>query len=243
MAEQRTLIYRYTFTFIDRESEVFELTLDHATLQLRSEPSPVAPEWTRLEFHQCDNCPLNPSEIPQCPVALNMVNLVESFRNSQSYDEVDVRVESELREYRARTTQQRAVGALIGIIMVTSGCPIMDRLRPMVATHLPFMSLDESTYRIVSMYLLAQYFRHRRNLAADWELEGLLNLLRQLHQVNSGFTNRLRAICIEDASLNAVVNLSTASSFVSVAVETDWIERFEEIFMEHARWSMQDEPR
>ena len=54
------------------------------------------------------------------------------------------------------------VFSLIGIYMVTSGCPIMDKLRPMARFHLPFASTEETIYRAISTYLLGQYFLEQK---------------------------------------------------------------------------------
>src|SRR5262249_45179319 len=77
--------------------------------------------------------------------------------------------------------------SLIGIFMVTSGCPVMNKLRPMVDTHLPFMTSAESTYRVISMYLLAQFFRQRQGRKPDWALEGLLGVLEAAKETNAAF--------------------------------------------------------
>lgn len=235
--DDKAVNYRYTFSFEDGSEKTFEVHLDYETLAMTAPPREDLPEWTALEFHQCSNCPLDPATHPRCPVAVNVVDLIEYFRSARSFDEVDVKVESRNRAYSAHTSQQRGVAGLLGIIMVTSGCPIMDRLRPMVDTHLPFMNLEESTYRIISMYLTAQYFKYRRGGTPDWDLQGLLTFLQETHDVNTGFTDRLRSIRIQDASLNAVVNLNTSSSFITIAMQSDWLNRFEQIFLDHAGWA------
>ena len=56
---------------------------------------------------------------------------------------------------------QMGVSSLLGVIMTTSGCPIMAQLKPMVRFHLPFASLEETIFRMVSMHLVAQYLRHQ----------------------------------------------------------------------------------
>jgi len=86
--------------------------------------------------------------------------------------------------------------------------PILNKLRPMLATHLPFMSSEESTYRTVSMYLTAQYFLHKSGQPADWELKHLLDLLKECRATNSGYCGRLRSLGIGDAALNALALLN-----------------------------------
>ena len=234
--DEKTLSYRYTFLLGDGTKRRFEVKVDYGTLGMVGTAPADLPEWTRLEFCKCDNCPLDPRVHPRCPVAVNMVDLIEHFRHLEGSDAVDVEVEVRNRHYTARTTLQKGIGALIGLVMVTSGCPVMNRLRPMVDTHLPFMTIEESTYRIISMYLTAQHFIKARGGTPDWDLQGLLDLLAQTHRVNVGFTQRLRSLRIRDASLNAVVNLNASSDFISIAMESNWLERFEKIFVDHAGW-------
>jgi hypothetical protein len=95
--------------------------------------------------------------------------------------------------------------------MVTSNCPVMDRLRPNVRFHLPFASEEETIYRAISMYLTAQYFRMRNGEAPDWELKKLADVYRGVSGVNRGMTERLAAASTKDANVNAVIHLSTSS--------------------------------
>jgi hypothetical protein len=91
--------------------------------------------------------------------------------------------------------------------MATSGCPITTFFRPMARFHLPFANAEETTYRAVSTYLLAQYFRKRRGEPADLELEGLTTLYEDLHRLNRAFAKRLRGARGTDSSVNAVILL------------------------------------
>ena len=40
-------------------------------------PATELPAWTRLDFHQCPNCPLTPATHPHCPMAARFAGLVE----------------------------------------------------------------------------------------------------------------------------------------------------------------------
>jgi hypothetical protein len=166
-------------------------------------------------------------------VALNLVDMMEAFKDCNSYDEVDVVVESPQRSYSKRTPLQGAASSLLGLVMVTSGCPILDRLRPMVETHLPFMSRHEAMYRILTMYLLAQYFVEASGGTGDWQLDGLVDYLEQIRTVNVSFCRRLNAIPIKDASVNAVVILSTLGDFPSRRITKKDLGRLEKLFRHH----------
>jgi len=157
-AQQKTISFHYKFTLSDGNIKEFDVELDGETLSLISKKKRSYPEWTRLPYHKCPNCPLSDAQNPQCPIAANLVDLVEFFKDSISHEEVDVEITMETRRYVKRTSLQIGISSLIGIYMVTSGCPVMDKLRPMVKTHLPFATREETMYRVLSMYLLAQYF-------------------------------------------------------------------------------------
>lgn len=115
------------------------------------------PEWTELKNFKCPNCLLVENEYKYCPIAVNIIDLIDFFKTS-SYPEVNVIVDTEIRRYSKHPSLQKGISSLMGIYMVTSGCLIMEKLKPMVRYHLPFATLEETSYRMVSMDLLAQYF-------------------------------------------------------------------------------------
>jgi Domain of unknown function (DUF6901) len=218
------LRFRYTLTFADGTRQVFDIRIDPATLSLIEEPPASPPDWTALGFHQCPNCPLDPAPHPHCPVALNLVSVVEAFKDRASYDKVDVVVEARQRTYSRHVPLQTAASSLIGLYMPTSGCPILDSLRPLVETHLPFMNRTETLHRMLAMYLLTQYVRHRAGQPADWDLAGLAPHLEEIHTVNVAFCQRLNAAPTKDASVNAVVILSALGEFPSHKVTARYLD-------------------
>ncbi len=207
----------------------FDLVLDDKTLGL----APAAgepPEWTRLGNKQCPHCPLRAAEHPCCPVARNLGPVIAEFASRISFEEADISIVTEHREYRRRAPLQSGISSLIGLVMVASGCPHLDKLRPMVYTHLPFATTEETTYRAVSMYLLAQYLRGQRGLKADWELSGLVRLYEAVSLVNKTFVERLKTIKLEDASLNAVVRLDCFAAMTATLVAAQALSGVEALF-------------
>jgi tetratricopeptide (TPR) repeat protein len=94
-----TLRYVYRFTFPDKPPKDFVVNLEYDTLALVREERASYPDWTRLRYHQCANCPLQEAEHERCPVAASLVDLVEFFGDLVSYEETDVVVEAENRQY------------------------------------------------------------------------------------------------------------------------------------------------
>lgn len=228
--DEKVLTIEYEFKLRSGEKKQFFVRLEKPSLQFITEHTTTVRHWTRLEHHQCPNCPLKPEEHLDCPIAANLVDIIESFVDSLSIEEADVAIRSDLREYHKRCAVQVGISSLMGIYMVTSGCPIMDRLRPMAFTHLPFASLEETLYRAVSMYLLAQYFREQEGQTPDWKLENFTRIYKDIATVNQSFTRRLLSINPRDASLNALVGLdcfATAAAFSSVE---DNLKEFHSLF-------------
>ncbi len=226
------ITYKYDFTFEDGTHRSFVVTLDGDTLALTGVPDRALPEWTRLQFHQCPSCPLRAEEHERCPPAARLVDVVEAFKDRQSFDAVSVSVESRNRTYTLQGSLQTGVSALVGLYMVTSGCPVLDRLRPLVETHLPFMSRQETMYRILALHLVSQFFALRRGQPLDVDLDGLRRRMEQIHEVNVAFCERLRGIESLDASVNAVVILSTLGDFP--------VQKLMRLELEHLEGLMED---
>lgn len=220
----------YELTLPNGERKRHVVQLDRVTMGLVNRPVEPLPEWTKLGFHQCPNCPLNPSQHSRCPAAVALVELVESFKNSISYDKADVVVRTPFRTYQKRASLQEVVTSLMGLYMVSSGCPILEKLRPMVFTHLPFATPEETFFRVVSMYLLAQFFRKKNGLTPDWELDDLLANCKDLNEVNATFGKRILKINTADASLNALVSLDCFAGLTGMSISNDFFDDIEGLF-------------
>jgi hypothetical protein len=225
----KTFGIRYRFRFPEGSEERIDLELDRQTLELLGNAPAEPPEWTRLGFHQCPNCPLKVEEHPHCPLALHLVNLVKKFDGLLSHEKVDLEVATEERTVSQRTTMQRAIGSVMGLVIAASGCPHTSFLRPMARFHLPLASNDETIYRATSMYLLAQYFLRKSGRAADLELEGLAKIYREMETINAAVANRLRAATKTDSSVNAIVVLDVYAKSVPLVIESS-LERIRHLF-------------
>ena len=222
--------FRYKFTFSDGSTKAFDINLDGTSLALMPKPRKSFPDWTQLSYHKCPNCPLSDAKHPRCPIAANLADVAEAFRESISFDEADIEITTQARVYNKHTSLQIGISSLIGITMVTSGCPIMDKLKPMVRTHLPFATHEETVYRAISMYLLAQYFMMKKGKEPDWELKKLLHTYEQIRIVNHSFCRRLSSSQMQDAVLNAVVRLNAFAEIASLAIQENGLSEIEQLF-------------
>jgi hypothetical protein len=209
----------YRFAFDDGTAKEFRVEIDPDTLRLRSAPGGEPPAWTRLDTFACSHCPLDKGTHAHCPVAVNLVELIDFFRASISHQNTTLTIDTPDRTYTKKTSLQSGVSSLIGIYMTTSGCPVMSKLQPMVRFHLPFATLEETKYRAIAMYLTAQYLRQKAGLEADPTLAGLVKVYDAVRIVNLNFCDKLTALKVKDASLNAISILDSFADFTTFSID------------------------
>ena len=168
-SEGEPLSFTYRFKQKDGRVQEFPVSLDAKTLNVVRKPGPL-PDWTKLEYNQCENCPLSVKTHERCPVAVNLVPLMDAFSDRLSYETVEVEIESPSRKVSKVVPLAEGIRSLLGLHMAASGCPVLDRLKPLVRTHLPFASWDETAFRVIGSYLLQQFFIARRGGIPDWAL-------------------------------------------------------------------------
>lgn len=207
MEHKENIVFEYFFKFKDHPDAHFHIKLDGNTLNYIQEGELKTAAWARLDNEKCSNCPLHSSETMYCPIALNLVDILPPFTDLPSYEIVDFLVRTDERTYVANTSLQKGLSSMLGIYMVSSGCPVMAKLKPMVRYHLPFASVEETVFRSASTYLLGQYFKHKRGLAVDWDLRGLIQIYEEVQEVNMGMADRLRSVPAKDANINALIVL------------------------------------
>ncbi len=217
MADQIKITYEFELS--SGLEKKFDIFLDKKTLALIREQEETPPEWARLEFQQCSNCPLNTTLIRYCPIAANISGLVREFLDVTGPDKTTVIVHVKERSYFKTCSVLEGLSPLLGIIMATSGCPIMEPLKPMVRYHLPFASLDETVFRMISMYLMAQFIKGRTGKNPEWTLDGLSRIYEGVKKLNKDFGVRMRAAAKSDANVHALVKLNVFA--VMMPVEAD----------------------
>jgi hypothetical protein len=232
---EEPFILNYKFKLGDGTEKLFVIRLNQENLSLIGAEGGTHPEWTRLDNKKCGNCPLDSAQHPHCPVAVALEEAIDFFKDRLSSDRVDVEVTMPTRTYLASQPMSTAASSLIGIYMVTSGCPILGKLKPMVRTHLPFADLSESLYRFISMYMLGQHFRAKRGQQADVEMKNFAALLEDMRTVNRSFCQRLYSVCEKDASLNALVHLDCFADNTAFAVQKRGLEGIESTFDDFLR--------
>ena len=211
----------YCFDFDDGRDITYLVRLERDRLGIINNEINYPPEWVNLSYKKCKNCPLSEADTRHCPVALNLVHIAERFSDVISHEKVFVTVTTEERTYKKRTTVEEALSSLMGIIMVTSGCPILDHMKPMARFHLPFATSVETTIRTLSMYLLALYMGNKDTgtHTINFKLDDLEDIYEQIKKVNSDFSGRLAAACEKDANLSALSNLDSNATLATMTVD------------------------
>jgi hypothetical protein len=219
LSKEDMLYFEYLFKFEDGEKHDITIYLHPETLQYMPQQDISGDEWTRLEHHQCESCPLDPAESPHCPIALSIEDLVREFSDKFSYEEADMKVHTKDRSYFRHTTMQKTVSSLMGILMVSSGCPIMDKLRPMVRFHLPWATVIETTFRTTSTYLLGQFLLQAADMEFDYSFSGLVEIYKGVNTVNKGIAKRIGSMAGKDASINALIILDIFAVDIPLSIE------------------------
>jgi hypothetical protein len=114
--------------------------------------------------------------------------------------------------------------------MATSGCPVLEVLKPMAATHLPFATEDETVLRAVSMYLTGQAVRAAKGLRPDWDIQNLTTLYARINKLNAAFVERIRHMQGMDANVNALISLDLFAQFGLLTLPGSWAEQVEGFF-------------
>jgi len=231
----KIITYNYKFEFSDGTEKEFDIKLDSKTLDLIQSEKKSFPAWAELNFFKCPNCPLNERQHGFCPIAVNLLDVVDAFKGRVSHEEVDVSIITNDRTYIKHTSLQKGLSSMIGIYMVTSGCPVMEKLKPMVRHHLPFATEEETKYRAIAMYLMAQYFLSKHSEKPDWGLKNLSDIYADVRTVNNAFCQRLSNIQTKDASINALVILDCFAGSVRFSISKDMMDEIEIIFKAYLR--------
>ncbi len=230
---------QYHFKAEDGQEEQFIIQLDAVKMEVIPAAHTSVPDWAKLIMHQCPNCTLLPNQHPYCPPALNMVDLVRRFDALLSHDKTTVIVTADERRISTKTTAQRAVSSCMGLLMAASACPNTVFFKPMARFHWPFSSVEETMWRAISTYLLAQYFHKLDGGTADGRLEGLSYIYEEIQTVNNAFAKRLRKACLSDGMVNGIILLDMFAKSLPDAID-EALTEIEHLFtpyLQHAKKS------
>ena len=227
---EKFLEYKFTFVFMNGEEKNIELKIQKDSLLLVTDPDKVVPEWARQDNFCCPVQTCLKEHPAHCPIAVNLHNIITFFSDVPSYEKVKIIAEVNNRTCSKETSVQDGVGSIAGIIMATSGCPVLGKLKPMVRFHLPFATIEETEFRVFSMYLLAQYFLMKNGKRTDWEMKRLKELYSDIQRINQHFARKIADLEKMDTSINAVVILDNFANSVTFDLDDDDLSNIEYLF-------------
>ena len=228
-------VIKYVLHPGEDEQVHFRVTLDPFSDTYIFSDSGNAPEWTYLDNYKCSHCPLSSSDHELCPLAERVVPFVEKLGHLKSIDQMRVDVTQFNRTKHMVAPVQDILSSLLGLFIATSDCPHTHFLRPMAYFHLPLADEDETLYRVLSMYRLAQFFKKAKTGRAYAGFGKLEFLYEQMVEVNHKLSERMRAALAgneakQDGTLNAISLLDALSQYVPASIE-DAVDDLEPIFM------------
>lgn len=219
MADHRKI--KYIFKFSEDNQLEFEVELDKNLNYIKKEASSVKEkDWTKLENNKCSNCPLNSKDHPHCPVAQNLDFVVEKTKDKISHEKATVSVTTPERTFIKKSDTQEGLLSLFGLIMASSGCPHLGWFKPLVKFHLPFSTVEETMFRVLSMHLVSTYLASDKD--KDYSITGIKKHYSEVEKVNLDFINRIRTQCRGDADLNAVAALDLFAKLFEFEFASDF---------------------
>ena len=227
--------YNYKFKFNNGEEQEFNIELDRYSLNLIPTGEKFRPKWTKLDCCKCPNCTLDERQHEFCPIAVNLVEIIDYFSIFAASEPVEVIVATNERKYSKEVSLQNGVSSMLGIYMVTSGCPVMEALKPMVRFHLPFATMEETMYRAISMFLVSQYFLYRHGGYPELNLEKLHKAYENVKIVNQSFLKRLQTIDTKDSNLKAVAVLDHFAEGVNFSIDSKMVDDMHYLFEGHIK--------
>ena len=199
--------------FPDGREEIFMIEMSSSgTFQFTGMPEPA--EWTRLDFHTCDCCPLKGNR-EHCPAAESLENSLMRFSDDYSYDKVEaIGIDGANRKTVVDSTMQEVGSVFVQLAVFSSGCPIGRKLRPLVSDLRPFATNNELTRHLISKILLKSRGRMQEaRKEVDIHLEPLREVFSKLwkrldDQPPGG-----------DAVMNSIVRMDAFAMNVSLQVD------------------------
>lgn len=209
--------FEYCFKFEDGTEKSFTIELADKTLLLRlPEPSEPPPEWAKLDHCKCPHCPYDSATLPHCPVAKNLAQAAESFKDEKSFRKATVFVKGVDRFYGRQTDVQSGLQSMFGLIMATSDCKHMEFFRPLAQFHLPFATMEESKRRLLGHYLISQFECYQKGESADFEARQLNVIVGAVNVLNARIIERIRSVAKGDAEWNAITLLDAFATLMAM---------------------------
>lgn len=193
-------MYEYDLKFPDGRS----VTCGIDPQRIDGNPEPDSSHWCQLSFQQCSNCPLKAAEGTQCPLAVDVKQVLSGFEpillQEGEETHVDAVVKTPSRWYFKSLPFKEALRSLFDYLALTSQCPIMRGNQWKRRFYVPFTDAKESAFLEFGHEILSFMDSH----GATDDKQKIVNLRRknaEHNMVHTDFLERLRIASVEDAIL------------------------------------------
>ena len=177
-----------------------------------SENEPGA-DWTKLDFHKCDCCPLN-DDVQCCPAAEMLEHTLMKLQGHKSNEMVTATAIDVAKRETAVSWQLREVGStFVQVAVFFSGCPIGKQFRVMLKNLRSF-----STNHEIGKHLITQYLLKHRGEIFDSKRE-IREKLEPLRRVFHFLSKRLFDESRGDAIVDSIVQLDAFTLSVELIME------------------------
>jgi len=191
--------------------------LDPRELNSRSD----LPDWVKLEYHQCPICPFKSENVTFCPAAFEMQDVIHQCSSCISTERIELSRLAEEGTVTTETDMQRALFAVIGEKVISSGC-IKLNSRQWTLDYYSILTTPENLfYRSISSYLMRQYFASPGK--CDPDLKGHLDYLDEVIDIFGNLLQRIRGKSSQDASNNALGSI-VMSAHLLRHQRDDWLD-------------------
>ena len=160
-----------------------------------------------------------PKGLSSLPFGSKPGKIIERFGRLISYDEIKVEILTEERLVSQRTSALEGISSLMGLVIATSDCPHTDFFKPMARFHLPLASHEETIWRAIATYLIAQYFLKVQGERVDFELDGIIKIYDNIEILNAAIVERLRSASEEDSTVNALIHLDIFAKLLAPGLQ------------------------
>jgi len=190
---------------------------------------PAKPKWTELDSHKCSNCPLDSNQVDYCPAALSIVDVVDFFQGSNFNDPMSCTVERGKIKIMVDSKIKDTLYSLIGLRMAVSSCPILSQLKPMARFHEPFSDEIYTTQRIISMFLMKEFFAANLGPIVNLSLDKVVDFYQDINIVNQHLSKRLDLPEISSSVKNCMVVLNSFATSMTILIDQH-LEKLKEIY-------------
>jgi hypothetical protein len=143
----------------------------------------------------------------RCPVAVNLAVPIEGMGGRRSGEPARVEISTAAGTFSVKGGVSTIFAPLFKLVMLTSGCPVLDRLRPLAASRLPMIWTRIGLGDLAGNYLVEQSRKERAGGPPDWRLELFAGFLKQVSRVAGALTERVREAGPSDGPVNAALSV------------------------------------